>query len=104
MLTTPEQIYAAYLRLPNTTTPVLTAFVEEHFAPANEDLLAIVPGDWVADPPFLDKIVDEEFKTFGFAVNRIWLNLTKFFDHSKYCADCYSSIAVPHPFVVAGGM
>jgi len=104
MLTTPDQIYAAFLRLPNATPEVLADFVNQNFAPPNEDLLDIVPGDWVAEPPFLDKLTDPDLKNFGSSVNKIWLNLTKFFDHSKYCADCYSSIAVPHPFVVAGGI
>ncbi len=36
-------------------------------------------------------------------VHAKWQNLLRVFEHDVNCSDCYSSIAVPYPFVIAGG-
>lgn len=69
---------------------------------AGSDIESVDPEDWTNDPAFLSNITDDTLREWGFVIHATWKFLVKKFDHSQYCAECYSSIYVENPFVIAG--
>lgn len=64
----------------------------------------VIPTDWEPNPSFVSNIADPVLQSWALAVHGKWKNLVRTFTHSDSCGpECYSSIQVPHPFVVAGG-
>ncbi|EGC30247.1 hypothetical protein DICPUDRAFT_41704 [Dictyostelium purpureum] len=80
----------------------LLEFLNNNFYPAGYEVEPVTPVDWFPNPAFLDKIQDPELKRFATSVHGKWLDLTRVFNVSGLCDDCYSSIPVTHPFVIAG--
>ena len=97
----PAQIMAAYAALPNGSN--LTQFVLDHFYPAGSEVVPYNPPDYVLSPPFLANILDDKLQTFGRNVNSKWQHLLRTFNFTGLCSECYSSLPLPHPFVVPGG-
>lgn len=68
------------------------------------EVRSIVPSDWDPNPSFLTNIKDPTLQAWALSVHSKWRNLVRIFAQSGSCgAECFSSIQVPYPFVVAGG-
>eukprot|EP01114_Cavostelium_apophysatum_P023986 TRINITY_DN9234_c0_g1_i1.p1 TRINITY_DN9234_c0_g1~~TRINITY_DN9234_c0_g1_i1.p1 ORF type:complete len:520 (-),score=132.10 TRINITY_DN9234_c0_g1_i1:221-1780(-) len=99
----PKVVLEAFGNLADHDRETLEAFIRKYFAPVGDDIEDIKdPSDWIPNPPFLDHISDPNLKSFGGGIHDLWRNLTKSINHTEYCSECYSSIEVPFPFVVAG--
>ncbi|XP_066158473.1 trehalase-like isoform X1 [Euwallacea fornicatus] len=79
-------------------------FVEVTFEPVGQEFEDWDPEDWKAHPAFLNKIGDEEFRSWAKKLNDIWKILgRKMKDEVKVHKDRYSIIWVPNPVIVPGG-
>jgi alpha,alpha-trehalase len=77
-------------------------FVNSTFEEGDE-LQTWAPGDWTANPAFLQKIADPILKEWARDLNLLWKNLSrKMDDDVRDNPDLYSIIYVPNGFVVPG--
>lgn len=75
----------------------------ENFLEAGSELQVLEPPDWVEEPAFLGAIKNQEARVWAKDVHSRWKQLYRKFNHSISCPECFSSIALPKPFVVPGG-
>ncbi|EGG17928.1 Trehalase precursor [Cavenderia fasciculata] len=80
----------------------LTDFINTYFYPAGYEVQAATPVDWIPHPRFLSHIKDPQLKMFGEAVHKMWNDLYRVFNHTGLCQDCYTSVQVENPFIIAG--
>uniref|UniRef100_A0A914DU04 Trehalase n=1 Tax=Acrobeloides nanus TaxID=290746 RepID=A0A914DU04_9BILA len=69
---------------------LLHNFVEEHFEPPGNELIATYPEDWVPIPPSFHKIQDPNLRR-------------RVKDDVREHQQKYSLLYVPHPFIIPGG-
>lgn len=99
----PEEILTALKILPaNASNENLIEFLNKYTFEQGWELKKIDPLDWKPEPEIVSKVPDY-LKEFTISVNSKWKELVRTFDLGSLCNSCYSSIPVPHPFVVAGG-
>jgi len=100
----PAIVLEAFNRLPpDPTKEILREFVDEYFFPVGTEMKEEIPTDWKEDPAFLEQIQDSNVREWAKSLNSIWLKLFRRFDHSMSCKDCFSSVLLPHGFVIPGG-
>ena len=75
LLRSPSDVFHAFLALPNTSLPTLTAFLYENFNTSATDLLPWSIPDWQPHPPLLAAIADARFRNFSAALNDLWFLL-----------------------------
>ncbi|KAF2071363.1 hypothetical protein CYY_007322 [Polysphondylium violaceum] len=80
----------------------LINFVSQNFYPAGYEVEPVKPKDWVPNPTFLNDITNPQLYQFASAIHTKWLDLTRIFNNTGLCIDCFSSIPVSNPFVIAG--
>jgi len=76
------------------------------FLPAGSEVIQVQPKDWVEEPEMIKRLTDENMQKWAKNINSKWKDLLReFAHHNSSCTegDCFSSLFVPHPFVVAGG-
>ncbi|CAH0026006.1 unnamed protein product [Clonostachys rhizophaga] len=103
-----EEIQAAFDKLekPLSNNTALNNFLDENFADAGGELIAVPEGQLTTDPVFLNRINDTVIQEFTKKVIDIWPDLTRQYSpsSSSNCTSCPNSfIPVNHTFVVAGG-
>ncbi|CAH0055327.1 unnamed protein product [Clonostachys solani] len=103
-----EEIQAAFDKLekPLSNNSALNDFLDEFFADAGGELVAVPEGQLTTDPVFLNRINDTVIQEFTKKVIDIWPDLTRQYSpsSSSNCTSCPNSfIPVNHTFVVAGG-
>ena len=77
-------------------------FVNRTFEEGDE-LQPWAPGDWKANPAFLQRIADPILKEWAKHLNLLWKNLSRqMADDIRENLDLYSIIYVPNGFVVPG--
>ena len=102
---TPAAVLQAFHALPGSPKPTaaaLRAFVTQHFAPAGSDLVAWTPPDWVASPPFLQRLPTGRVRDWGAAVHAIWRQLGRR-PAAGASEDRGTLLHSRHPLVVPGG-
>ncbi|XP_047733717.1 LOW QUALITY PROTEIN: trehalase [Prionailurus viverrinus] len=85
-------------------TPLLRAFIQEHFQAAGQELQPWTLEDWKDSPRFLQKISDPKLRIWGEQLHQLWKKLGKkvkpeVLSHPEQFSLLYSE----HPFVVPGG-
>ncbi|CAI6082684.1 unnamed protein product [Clonostachys chloroleuca] len=103
-----EEIQAAFDKLekPLSNNTALNNFLDENFADAGGELIAVPEDQLTTDPVFLNRINDTVIQEFTKKVIDIWPDLTRQYSpsSSSNCTSCPNSfIPVNHTFVVAGG-
>uniref|UniRef100_A0A0B7K750 Trehalase n=1 Tax=Bionectria ochroleuca TaxID=29856 RepID=A0A0B7K750_BIOOC len=103
-----EEIQAAFDKLekPLSNNSALNDFLDEYFADAGGELVAVPEDQLTTDPVFLNRINDTVIQEFTKKVIDIWPDLTRQYSpsSSSNCTSCPNSfIPVNHTFVVAGG-
>ncbi|CAG9974334.1 unnamed protein product [Clonostachys byssicola] len=103
-----EEIQAAFDKLekPLSNNTALNNFLDEYFADAGGELIAVPQDQLTTDPVFLNNINDTVIQEFTKKVIDIWPDLTRQYSpsSSSNCTTCPNSfIPVNHTFVVAGG-
>ncbi|VUC26789.1 unnamed protein product [Clonostachys rosea] len=103
-----EEIQAAFDKLekPLSNNSALNDFLDEYFADAGGELVAVPEDQLTTDPVFLNNINDTVIQEFTKKVIDIWPDLTRQYSpsSSSNCTNCPNSfIPVNHTFVVAGG-
>jgi len=97
------EVLAAFALLPaNSSTAVYKSFIDKWMYPAGYEVYTVMPSDWVERPRFVDEL-PSSLQPFGLSLHSKWKSLIRSFNHTGLCDGCYSSLHVPHPFVVAGG-
>ena len=100
----PAEVLANYAQLPSVPSrELLLEFLTLNFFEPGSELQVLEPPDWVEEPPFLELIQQEEVRVWAKDVHSRWKLLYRRFNHSASCLECFSSIALPRPFVVPGG-
>ncbi|VFV31203.1 low quality protein: trehalase [Lynx pardinus] len=100
---TPDRVLAARHNH-SIPTPLLRAFIQEHFQAAGQELQPWTPEDWKDSPRFLQKISDPKLRIWGEQLHQLWKKLGKkvkpeVLSHPEQFSLLYSE----HPFVVPGG-
>eukprot|EP01059_Diplonema_ambulator_P021207 TRINITY_DN3524_c0_g2_i3.p1 TRINITY_DN3524_c0_g2~~TRINITY_DN3524_c0_g2_i3.p1 ORF type:complete len:612 (+),score=115.43 TRINITY_DN3524_c0_g2_i3:321-2156(+) len=102
--TTVDIVLRQFDMLPNKTDPTaLKKLITDNFLEAGWDVRSHNPVDWHPNPPFLSKIRSPEYQQFAASIHSIWKDLSRVYNHSTLCRDCYSSVPLPNPFIVPGG-
>ncbi|KYQ89897.1 Trehalase precursor [Tieghemostelium lacteum] len=81
---------------------VIMSFLQENFYDAGYEVQPVQPVDWLPHPPFVKTIKQQELRIFAQDIHNKWLNLARVFNYSGLCDECYSSIPVENPFIIAG--
>ena len=63
----------------------------------------VIPEDWMDHPAFLEHLKHQDAREWGLDLHRRWKSLARKFNHDNLCKMCYSSIPLPHPFMIPGG-
>lgn len=104
LLKTPEEIIKAFEEIPkNAAQDELMNFLKTHFDHSGSEIFEVEPSDWKSDLKILREIEDENLKIWVNYLNVKWKSLARSFKHESCGKDCYSSLWVPNPFIVAGG-
>jgi len=82
---------------------ILRQFVNRHFGDPESYIEKVTPRDFTPNPAFLSRVSDPNLREFAGFVHHIWKNLTRVFNTSAFCSDCYSNLDLKHPFVIPGG-
>lgn len=77
-------------------------FMDKWMHPPGYEVQKVTPADWVENPAFVSAL-PVELRPIGKSLHSKWHELVRTFNFTGLCDGCYSSIAVPNPFVVAGG-
>ena len=105
----PEFILANFQRLLNTTNEKPTQqelrdFIDEHFDKEGSEFETWHPTDWVEEPKFLSRIVDEPLRDWGRHLHSAWKLLGRQMKNDvKLHPELYSIIYAEHPFIIPGG-
>jgi alpha,alpha-trehalase len=78
-------------------------WVAENFGSPESIIQRVTPVDFIERPAFIDGIKDATLGKFGQNVHNIWKNLSREYNFTGLCSECYSALDLPHPFVVPGG-
>lgn len=98
-----DQVLNAFEQIPvSAPQSAYKAFMDLWMHPEGYEVQDVVPVDWVEEPSFLKQLPPNLFE-FGKSLHSKWRSLVRSFNVTGLCEGCYSSIPVPHPFVVAGG-
>lgn len=79
-------------------------WVETNFVARGNEFVDWIPGDWVRDPKFLQRIKDNALREWASDLNSFWIKLgRKMKPDVQENEDLYSIIHVPNPVIVPGG-
>jgi alpha,alpha-trehalase len=97
------EVLNAFNLIPSGSPPsVYKQFADQWMYPSGYEVSALMPTDWVEHPEFVNQL-PSALQPFALSLHSKWRTLVRTFNYTGLCDGCYSSIPVPHPFVVAGG-
>jgi len=104
LLEKPDVILKAFEEIPEkASNEELKNFISKYFGTRGTEIVAVEPKDWKMEIKLLKEVKDENLKEWVQFLNIKWKTLARSFNNESCGRDCYSSLWVPYPFIVAGG-